>query len=71
MQRLEIKYQIQLTHILKQPVQSFDEDLDEVEEREGGFCRGGDEDEVQGGVVAVGDEGGGIVVELGGGRGGG
>lgn len=54
MQRLEIKYQIQLAHVFKQPVERFDEYLDEIEEREGGFGGGRDEDEVEGCVVAVG-----------------
>ena len=70
MQRLEVENQIQLADILEQAVEGLDEDLDEIEEGEGGFGGGGDEDEVEGGVVAVGDEGGGVVL-LGGGRGGG
>lgn len=53
MQRLEIEYEIQFTHVLEQSVERFDEDLDEVEEGEGRFGGGGDEDEVEGCVVPV------------------
>lgn len=35
MQRLEIENQIQLAHILKQPIQRLDENLYEVEKRQG------------------------------------
>ena len=34
MQCLKIENQIQLAHILKQPVQRLDKDLDQIEERE-------------------------------------
>lgn len=64
MQRLKIENQVQLAHILKQPVQGFDEDLDEIEEGERGFGGGGDDDEVERGVVPVGDERGSVVVLL-------
>lgn len=49
----------------------FDEDLNQIEQGERGFRRGGDEDEVEGRVVAVCDEGRGVVVGLGRARGGG
>lgn len=62
MQRLEVEYEIQLADILEQAVECLDEDLDEVEQREGRLGGGGDEDEVEGGVVAVGDERGAVGV---------
>lgn len=67
MQRLEIKNQIQLAHILKQAVQRLDEHLDQIQQRKRGLGGCADQDEVEGGVVAVGDEGGGVVVGVGGG----
>lgn len=60
MHRLEVEYQVQLAHVAEQPVQALDEYLDQVEQREGGFRGCGDEDEVEGGVVAVRDLGGGV-----------
>lgn len=60
-QRLKVEDQIQLAHILKQPVQGLDVDLDQIDQREGRLGRGGDDDEVEGRVVAVGDERGDVV----------
>ena len=71
MQRLEVEDEVQLAHVFEQAVEGLDEDLDQVEQGEGGLRRGGDEDEIERCVVAVGDEGGGVVVGLGRGRGGG
>lgn len=68
MQRLKIEYQIQLAHILKQPIQRLYKNLYEIEKRERRLGGGADEDEVKGCVVAVGYQGGGVVV--GGARGG-
>ena len=53
MQRLKVENQVQLADVLKEAVEGFDEDLDEVEEGERGFGRGGDEDEVEGCVMAI------------------
>ena len=53
MQCFKVENQIQLAHVLEEAIEGFDEDLDEVEEGEGGFGGGGDEDEVEGCVVAV------------------
>lgn len=64
MQRLEIEDQIQFADILKQPVQGFDKDLYQIEQSEGRFGRGGDDDEVECRIVTVGDERGGVVVLL-------
>lgn len=66
MQRLKIENHIQFADILKQTVQSLDEDLDEVEQGQGRFGGGGDDDEVERCVVAVGDEGGEVVLLFGG-----
>ena len=54
MQSLEVEDQVQLTYILKQAIQGLHKHLDEIEEgkRRLGGC--GDEDEVEGCVVAVG-----------------
>ena len=72
MQRFKVENQIQFADILKQSVEGFNEDLDQVEQCEGGLSGRGDHDEVEGCIVAVCDEGGGVVVGLGGGcRGGG
>lgn len=70
MQRLKVEDQIQFTYIFEKAVEGFDKDLDEVEEGEGRFRRRGDQDEVEGCVVAVCYEGGGVVVGLGWGCGG-
>jgi len=67
MQRFEIEDEVELAHILKETVEGLYEDLDEIEEGERRFGRGGDDDEVEGCVVAVGDERGGVVVGGGGG----
>ncbi len=68
MQRLKIEYQIQLAHILKQPIQRLYKNLYEIEKRKRRLRGGADEDEVEGCVVAVGYQGGSVVV--GGARGG-
>ncbi|KAL9607749.1 MAG: hypothetical protein Q9167_007361, partial [Letrouitia subvulpina] len=39
---------------------ALDQHLDQIEQRKGGFCGRGDEDEVEGSVVAVGNLGGGV-----------
>lgn len=62
MQRLEIEDQIQLADVLEQPIQSLDIDLDEVDQGQRALGAGADDDEVQRGIVAVGDERGDIVV---------
>lgn len=69
MQCLEVEDQIQLAHVLKQPIECFDENLDQVEESERGLCRSGDEDEIESRVVTVGYEGRRIVMGLVGGGG--
>lgn len=71
MQRLEVENQIQLADVFEQAVEGLDEDLDQVEQSEGGFRGRGYEDEVEGCVVAVCDQGRGVVVGLGWGCGGG
>lgn len=70
MQGFEIEYQIELAHVLEQPIQRFDKDLDQIQQCERRFRGGGDDDEVERCVVAVGDEGGGVVLLGGGGVGG-
>lgn len=69
MQSLEIKDQIQLADILEQPIESLHIDLYQIYKRQRRFGRGGDDDEVQSSVVAVGDEGGDVVGSRGGGCG--
>ncbi len=69
MQRLKVEDEIQLADVFKQAVERLDEDLNQVEQGERGFRGRGDQDEVEGRVVAVGDEGGGVVVGLGWARG--
>lgn len=54
MQRLEIEYQIQFAYVFEEAIEGFDEDLDQVEESEGGFGGGGYDYEIEGCVVAVG-----------------
>lgn len=70
MQRLKVEDQIQFTYIFEKAVEGFDKDLDEVEEGEGRFRRRRDQDEIEGCVVAVCNEGGGVIVGLGWGCGG-
>lgn len=55
MQGLEVEDEVEFADVIEAGVEGFDEDVDEVEQGEGGFGGGGDEDEVEGGVVAVGD----------------
>lgn len=62
MHSLEIEYQIQFADIVEQAVEAFDEDLDEVEEGEGRFGGGADEDEVKGCVMPICDGGRGVGV---------
>lgn len=75
MHGFEIEDQIQLAHVVEKAVQGFYENLDEVEEGEGGFGGGAYQDEVEGCVVPVCDLGGevgvycGLGLGLGGGRG--
>ena len=71
MQRLKIENQVQLTDVFEEAIESLDEDLDQVEQGEGGFRGCGYQDEVEGCVVAVCYEGWSVVVGLGGGCGGG
>lgn len=70
-QRLKVEDQIQLAHVLEQAVEGLDEDLDQVEQGERGLGGRADDDEVEGRVVAVGDDGGRVGVGAGGGAGGG
>ena len=70
MQGLKVEDEVQLAHVLKQFVQGLDVDLYQVDQGERGLGRGGDDDEEQGRVVTVGDEGGDVVVRLGRGVGG-
>lgn len=74
MQRLKVENQIQLADILKQPVQRFDVYLNQIDEGERGLSGGRNDDEIEGGVVTVRNEGGDVVVWFrrgGGGAGGG
>lgn len=52
-QRLEVEDEVQLAYILKQLIQSLDVDLYQIDQGERGLGRGGDDDEVEGRVVAV------------------
>lgn len=52
-QRLEIENQVQLAHILKQPVQRLDKHLDQIQQRQRRFRRRADQDKVQRRVVSV------------------
>lgn len=61
-QGLEVEDQVELAHIFEEAIERLDEDLDEVEERERRFGRGADYDEVEGCIVSVGHERGGVVV---------
>jgi hypothetical protein len=65
MQGLEIEDQIQLADILKQAVQGLDIDLDEVDQGQRALGAGAYDDEIQRGIVAVGDEGRDVVVRCG------
>ena len=71
MQSFVIEYQVQLAYVLKQSIQGFDKDLHEVKKCEGRLGRGADENEVEGGVMPVGDQGWGVAGRGGRGRGGG
>lgn len=62
MKRLEVEDEIQLANILEEAVQGLYEDLDEVKKRERGLGGGRYDDEIQGCVVSICDERGGIVV---------
>ena len=62
MECLEVEDQIQFADIFEEGIESFDEDLDEIEKGERGFGRGRDEDEIEGRIVPVCDQGGSIVV---------
>lgn len=64
MHSLEIKDKVEFADVAEEAVERFDKDLDEVEEGERGFRGGGDEDEVEGCVVAVCDLRGGVAVVL-------
>ena len=70
MQRLEIEDQIQLAHVLEQSIQGFHEDLNQIQECKRRLGGGGDEDEVERGVVAVGHERWSIILLVRGGAGG-
>jgi hypothetical protein len=67
MQCFEVEDEVELAHILKEAVEGLHEDLDEIKEGERRFGRGRNDDEIQGCIVAVGDERGGVVVGCGGG----
>jgi hypothetical protein len=56
MQRLKVEDQIQLANVFEQSIQGLDVHLDQVDQSQRGFGGRGDDDEVQCGVVAVGDE---------------
>lgn len=71
MHSLEIENQIQLADVVEQAVKGLDEDLDKVEESEGGFGGGADKDEVEGRIVPIGDVGGAVGIVAGISRGGG
>ena len=45
--------EIELADVFKAAIQSFDKDLDEIEDAELAFCLIDKKDEVQGGVVAI------------------
>lgn len=57
MKRLEAEDQVQLADILKEPVKSFNEDLDEVDQSERRLGRRRYENEVKSRVVSVCDLG--------------
>ncbi|PNY29958.1 Frataxin [Tolypocladium capitatum] len=54
--RLKVEYEVQLAHVLKQPVQGLDVDLYQVDQGERRLGRRRYHDEVEGRIVAVGDE---------------
>lgn len=62
MKCFEVEDQVELAHVLEETIQRLDEDLYEVEEGERRLGGRADDDEVEGRVVAVGYEGGGVVV---------
>jgi hypothetical protein len=62
MQRLEIKDEVQFAYILKEAIKCLYEDLNKVKKGEGRLGRSGNDDKIQGRVVAVGYEGGRVVV---------
>jgi hypothetical protein len=62
MQRFEVEDEVQLAYVFEETVEGLDEDLYQIEESEWRFGRGGDDDEVQCCIVAVGDKGRGVVV---------
>ena len=64
----EIENQVQFAHVLEKAVKGLHENLDEIEKGQRGLSRGGDDDEVEGRIVAVGNERGSVVVRGGGGR---
>lgn len=61
---LKVEDEVELADVLKEAVEGLNVDLDEVEQSQGALGRGGDDNEVEGGVVAVGDERGDVVVRL-------
>jgi hypothetical protein len=61
-QRLKVKDQIQLAHVLKQPIQRFHVYLDQIYQRQRTLRARADNDKVQRRIVAVGDEGRYVVV---------
>jgi len=62
MQRLKIEDQIQLAHILEQSIQRLDIHLYQIDQRQRALGARADDDEVEGRVVAVGDQRGNVVV---------
>ena len=64
MQRLEVEYQVQLADILKQPVQTLDKDLDQIQQCKRRLGARADQDEVECGVVSVCDQGRRIILRL-------
>lgn len=61
-QCLEIKDEVQFAYILKEAIKCLYEDLNKVKKGEGRLSRSGNDDKVQGRVVAVGHERGRVVV---------
>ncbi len=55
-QRLEVEDEVELAHVLEEPVERLDEHLDQVEQRQRRLGRRADENEVQRCVVPVRDE---------------
>lgn len=52
--------EIQLAHVLEHAIQCLHKDLDQIDQRQRRLSRRGDHDERQGGIVPVGDLGGGV-----------